>query len=65
MAPTTRQRLTLTAAAEYLDVSERTLRRYIAEGRLPAYRLGKRQIRIEVADLDKLVQPIPTTGEAS
>lgn len=45
-------------AARRYDVSERTIRRLIAEGDLPAYRVG-RQIRIRVADLDALATPIP------
>lgn len=57
--------LTLTDAADYLGFAERTVRRYIASGELPAYRLGPRQIRIKVTDLDALMTPIPTTGGAA
>lgn len=49
-------------AADYLGFSERSLRRYIAEGRLPAYRLGPRQLRFKRADLDALVTRVPTAG---
>lgn len=53
-------------AAEYLGVTDRTVRYYIARGVLPAGRIkGSRLIRIDRADLDALVDPIPTTGEAS
>lgn len=52
-------------AADYLGISPRTLRNYIAEGKLPAYRLGgKRTMRLDRADLDALLRPIPTTGGA-
>ena len=52
-------------AADYLGISPRTLRNYISEGKLPAYRLGgKRTMRIDRADLDALLRPIPTTGGA-
>ena len=49
-------------AAEYLGITDRTLRRMIADGRLPAYRLGPRLLRIDVGDLDGLMRPIPTGG---
>lgn len=51
----------LEAAAEYYDVSPRTMRRAIADGRLPAVRVG-RQIRIAWADLDALARPIPSAA---
>lgn len=53
--------LSLEEAAEYLCVSEKTLRRRIADGTVPAYRLGHRVIRIKITDLDQLLRPIPTT----
>ena len=56
--PENNKAIDLTAAAEYLGVSVITLRRRIAEGRLPAYRLGPRAIRVRIADLDALMQPI-------
>ena len=46
-------------AAEFLGVSESTIRRYVSDGRLLAYRLGdERLIRIKRQDLDKLLSPI-------
>lgn len=52
--------VTMSQGASYTNVTERTLRRYIADGRLPAYRLGPRQIRLKVADLDDLFRQVPT-----
>ena len=49
-------------ATEYLGVTDRTLRRYVSEGRLPAYRLGKRLLRFKQADLDAMLRPVPTAG---
>lgn len=49
-------------AAEYLGVTDRTLRRYVASGDLPAYRLGPRLLRFRQSDLDALMRPIPTAG---
>ena len=54
--------LTIEAAADALDVHPRTIRRRIAEGRLKAYRVGPRHIRIKVDDLDALMTPIPTAA---
>jgi len=55
------QRLTnVENAAHYADVGPRTIRRWIAEGRLRAYRLGPRLVKIDLDDLDKLAVPIPT-----
>lgn len=47
-------------AATYLDVEHKTVRRLIASGDLPAYRLGKRLIKLKVADLDALLVPMRT-----
>jgi excisionase family DNA binding protein len=52
---------TVNDAAELLNFSTRTVRRYIAEGLLPAYRVG-RGIRISQADIDALLKPIATAG---
>jgi excisionase family DNA binding protein len=57
--------LTLSQAAERYGVSVRTLRRRIAEGRLPAYRVGPRSIRVAEGDLARLARPIPTAGDGA
>jgi excisionase family DNA binding protein len=44
----------LKAAEQLTGITRRTLRRRIAEGKLPAWRAGPRQIRVYVEDLDKL-----------
>lgn len=62
---TTNRRLASIAdAAAYADVSARTVRRYIAAGRLTGYRVGPRLVKIDLADLDQLAKPIPTAGDA-
>lgn len=45
--------------ANYLGISERTVHRRIAEGALPAYRVGPRHIRIRREDVDALFVRIP------
>lgn len=47
---------TLQQAAKRLQLGERTLRRYIAEGKLTAYRAG-RAIRLKPQDVDALFTP--------
>jgi hypothetical protein len=36
-----------------------TLRRRISDGDLPAYKIGRKAIRIKIADLDRISQRIP------
>lgn len=58
---TTSQRsISLQRAAEELDMSVKTVRRYIAAGRLKAYRVGPRVIRVDAASLEELRRPIGT-----
>ena len=61
MADHTRiQYLTLAEAAELMSVSVKTLRRRIADGTIPAYRCGRRVIRIRVEDLERAFRPVPS-----
>jgi len=53
------QYLSLTEAADLMSVSVKTLRRRIADGTLPAYRCGRRVIRIRLDDLDHVFQRVP------
>jgi excisionase family DNA binding protein len=62
---TRRERVSIAAAAEHLGVSERSIRRWIAEGLLPAYRVGPTLIRLDLDDVDKLARRIPTGGDAA
>lgn len=55
--------ITLDQGAEHLGVCTRTLRNYIAEGRLTGYRVG-RMIRLDAAEVDALAKPIPTVATA-
>lgn len=57
--------VSLEEAAEYLGLSPRTIRRFIAAGRLTAYRAGPRLLRIELAELDNMLEPITTVGGAA
>jgi excisionase family DNA binding protein len=57
IAPARRLR-TIKYAAEYLDVSTRTIERYIAIGKLDAYRVGDRLVRLP----QSLTHPLPGTN---
>jgi excisionase family DNA binding protein len=52
--------LSLAQAAELLGLSTRTIRRRIANGQLPAYRSGRKVIRIKTTDLDRIFRRIPS-----
>lgn len=64
MAPTPQpQYVDIDGAAAIVGCSPLTIRRRIADGSLPASRLGKsRTIRIAVADVHAMLRPIPVGG---
>ena len=49
---------TLKEVAEILGVSKRTVRRYIQEGYLTAFRVGDRIIKISEEDLNNIFKPM-------
>jgi excisionase family DNA binding protein len=55
-----RRLISLAVAATYADVSVRTLRRYISQGRLTGYRIGPRLIKVDLNELSQLTRPIRT-----
>jgi excisionase family DNA binding protein len=55
---TTSRLISLGDAASLLGVCTRTVRRYIAAGRIQGYRVGPRLVKIDAADIDKLMRPI-------
>jgi excisionase family DNA binding protein len=52
------RRVGLREAADYAGVHTHTVRRWIAAGRLRAYRVGPRLIRVDLADLDAIMRPV-------
>lgn len=57
--------LTQAEAAELLGVTDRTIRVYISRGTLRAHRVrGSRLIRIDRADVEALLTPIPSARQA-
>lgn len=57
MSTTTTEYLSLQEVADRWGVSSKTVRRRIAEGKLPAYRSG-RILRVRAADADQMLQPV-------
>lgn len=57
-------RLTIEQASALYDVHPATIRRWIASGRLPAYRVG-RLVRIKRSDVESLGKRIPSAGGAA
>lgn len=52
--------LTANEAAQLLKVSPVTIKRYLKQGRLLAYHVGPRAIRIRRKDLQQIMQPTQT-----
>lgn len=50
--------VTVKQGAEYLGVTERTMRSYIDAGRIQKYRLGPSMIRLKLSDLEALIEPV-------
>lgn len=61
---TTRRLVSIDVAAEYLAVNPRTVRRLIADGALPGYRLN-RLVRVDMADVVNMPARMPTADGAS
>lgn len=50
--------VTVSEAADILQVSQSTIRRWIREDRVPTYRLGERRVLLKRTDLDRLITPM-------
>ena len=49
-------------AAEVMSLSTKTIRRRISDGSIPAYRCGRRNIRIRLDELEAAFRKLPSTG---
>jgi len=71
MEADSRDLLTVEQAANYLQLSQSSIRSYIRQGKLKAFRIaGKRKVLIQRDELMKLLEParngdddLPDTGE--
>jgi excisionase family DNA binding protein len=48
----------LQEAADRCGMSYRTIRRYVADGRLNAVRIGPRLLKVDAAAVDSLMRPV-------
>ena len=65
MEQTSTEWLSLREAGRLLKVGRTTLHRWLKQGRLTAYRVGPKAVRIRRADLERLITPIEDSGEVS
>jgi excisionase family DNA binding protein len=56
--------LTMREAAELLKVSEVTVARWLKQGRLPAYRVGPRAVRLRREDVERMIEPLAAAESA-
>ena len=54
--------LTIADVAIRWQCNPKTVRRRIAEGQLTAYRIGPKLIRLDEAEVDALMRPIPSAA---
>ncbi|KAF0967835.1 excisionase family DNA-binding protein [Gordonia sp. YY1] len=54
---TPRRWAAINTTAEYLGVSDRTIRQMIADGRIRGYRNGRKVIRIDLNEVDASMTP--------
>lgn len=54
---TRRRYVKIGEAADYLGVTERTIRQMIADGRLRGYRSGTRLVRVDLNEIDAAMRP--------
>jgi excisionase family DNA binding protein len=57
--------VTVPEAAALLGVSSSTIWRWIANGNLPAYRVGPRFVRVRRTELSALIRPVRPSGVAT
>jgi excisionase family DNA binding protein len=57
-----RRLVSIAVSGDYAQVHPRTVRRWIAAGLLTGYRAGPRLVRVDLDELDAMLQPIPTAN---
>ena len=61
--PSSSRLLTVSEAADELNVTERFIRKLIANGELDALKVGSRIVRVRRSDLQALLRPVRPSGE--
>lgn len=54
----TRRLASIDQTAEYVGCNPRTIRRWIAAGRLRGYRAGPRLLKVDLDDVDAMLEPV-------
>jgi excisionase family DNA binding protein len=63
--PVARRLASYPDAARYVGVDVRTIRNWVRDGVVPAYRLGTKTVRVDLNEVDEaLCQPIVPTAKA-
>jgi excisionase family DNA binding protein len=58
--------VSIAVAAEHYDVSRQTVRRWIAKGKIHAYRVEPRLIRVDLDEIEaKIIHTVPTINGQS
>ncbi|MFL6044282.1 MAG: helix-turn-helix domain-containing protein [Propionibacteriaceae bacterium] len=58
--------VSIAVAAEHYDVSRQTVRRWIAQGKIHAYRVEPRLIRVDLDEIEaKIIHTVPTINGQS
>ena len=57
-----RRLASLEVAAEHADVCTKTIRRWVADGRIKAYHVGPRLLKIDLNELDSYIRPVAAAG---
>ncbi|WP_200959021.1 AlpA family transcriptional regulator [Terrabacter sp. Root85] len=58
----TRRRLvTLAQAGKHAQVTERTIRNWIGNGYITGYRIGARQVVVDLDEVDRMLRTMPST----
>jgi excisionase family DNA binding protein len=57
LKPSRRRYVKIAEAADYLQVTTRTVRQMIADGRLTGYRCGDRLVRLDLNEIEAAMQP--------
>lgn len=60
-----RRYYTIKDAADFHGIHPQTLRRWIAQGRLTAYRVGPHLIRLDAVEVEQLGRIIPTARRSA
>lgn len=60
MSRSIRRWASLAEAGAYVGVSTKTIRRRVADGTIPAHRIGPRLVRVDLDDVDDAFRTIPT-----